>query len=185
MKKKYIVILSVFVLTCIFVVTILVNNHNLKKLKHYSDINTLLYQGEVTEEVLEQDEREEFQKYQEDASLNELKLDDATEQEMLDTYGYSDFKKDVTAELGGYPSNVTVSSVKLSNSVIVRATYKDYYITFVANDEFVKGTVSTLGDDGALQEVFNWTPTVNNWHYFLTYTDTLNKIDSEVIIHEK
>ena len=162
MKKKYIVILSVFVLTCIFVVTILVNNHNLKKLKHYSDINTLLYQGEVTEEVLEQDEREEFQKYQEDASLNELKLDDATEQEMLYTYGYSDFKKDVTAELGGYPSNVTVSSVKASNSVIVRATYKNYYITFVGNEDFVKGTVEELGAEDVLHEVFSWSPTENN-----------------------
>lgn len=145
-----------------FVFTILVNNHRLKELKHYNDVNTLVYKGEATEEILEQDEREEFQRYQEEASLNELKFDDATEQEMLTTYGYADFKKAVKEELGWYPSNVTVSSVKASNSVIVRATYKNYYVTFVGNNNFVKGTVEELGVEDVLHEVFTWSPTENN-----------------------
>lgn len=164
MKKKHIIILSVciFICTFMFVGTMLVKNHMLKELKHYSDVNTLVYKGEATEEILEQDEREEFQRYQEEASLNELKLDDATEQEMLATYGYSDFKKAVKEELGWYPLNVTVSSVKASNSVIVRATYKDYYVTFVGNEDFVKGTVEELGAEDALHEVFSWSPTENN-----------------------
>lgn len=164
MKKKHIIILSVcvFVFIYMFVGTILVKNHRLKELKHYSDVNTLVYKGEATEEILEQDEREEFQRYQEEASLNELKFDDATEQEMLATYGYSDFKKAVKEELGWYPLNVTVSSVKASNSVIVRATYKNYYVTFVGNDDFVKGTVDELGVEDVLQEVFSWSPTENN-----------------------
>lgn len=164
MKKKHIIILSVcvFVFVYMFVFTILVNNRRLKELKHYNDVNTLVYKGEATEEILEQDEREEFQRYQEDASLNELKFDDATEQEMLTKYGYSDFKKAVKEELGWYPSTVTVSSVKASNSVIVRATYKNYYVTFVGNEDFVKGTVDELGVEDALQEVFSWSPTENN-----------------------
>lgn len=164
MKKKHIIILSVcvFVFIYMFVFTMLVHNHRLKELKHYSEVNTLVYKGEATEEILEQDEREEFQRYQEEASLNELKFDDATEQEMLDTYGYKDFKKAVKEELGWYPSNVTVSSVKASNSVIVRATHKNYYITFVGNDNFVKGTVEELGAEDVLQEVFSWSPTENN-----------------------
>ena len=81
---------------------------------------------------------------------------------MLDTYGYEDFRKAVKEEFGWYPSNVTVSSVKASNSVIVRATYKNYYITFVGNDNFVKGTVEELGAEDVLQEVFSWSPTENN-----------------------
>ena len=164
MKKKHIIILSVciFICVCMFVGTMLVKNHRLKELKHYSDVNTLVYKGEATEEILEQDEREEFQRYQEEASLNELKFDDATEQEMLATYGYVDFKKAVKEELGWYPSNVTVSSVKASNSVIVRATYKNYYVTFVGNEDFVKGTVDELGADNVLHEVFSWSPTENN-----------------------
>lgn len=164
MKKKHIIILSVcvFVFIYMFVFTMLVHNHRLKELKHYSEVNTLVYKGEATEEILEQDEREEFQQYQEEASLNELKFDDATEQEMLDTYGYEDFKKAVKEELGWYPLNVTVSSVKASNSVIVRATHKNYYITFVGNDNFVKGTVEELGTEDVLQEVFSWSPTENN-----------------------
>lgn len=164
MKKKHIIILSVcvFVFIYMFVGTMLVKNHRLKELKHYSDVNTLVYKGEATEEILEQDEREEFQRYQEEASLNELKFDDVTEQEMLATYGYSDFKKAVKEELGWYPLNVTVSSVKASNSVIVRATYKNYYVTFVGNDDFVKGTVDELGVEDVLQEVFSWCPTENN-----------------------
>ena len=164
MKKKHIIILSVcvFVFVYMFVGTMLVHNHRLKELKHYSDVNTLVYKGEATEEILEQDEREEFQRYQEEASLNELKFDDATEQEMLATYGYADFKKAVKEELGWYPSNVTVSSVKASNSVIVRATYKDYYVTFVGNEDFVKGTVEELGAEDVLHEVFSWSPTENN-----------------------
>lgn len=164
MKKKHIIILSVcvFVFIYMFVGTMLVKNHRLKELKHYSDVNTLVYKGEATEEILEQDEREEFQRYQEEASLNELKFDDATEQEMLATYGYSDFKKAVKEEFGWYPSNVTVSSVKASNSVIVRATYKNYYVTFVGNEDFVKGTVDELGVEDVLQEVFSWSPTENN-----------------------
>lgn len=164
MKKKHIIILSVcvFIFVYMFVFTMLVNNHRLKELKHYSDVNTLVYKGEATEEILEQDEREEFQRYQEEASLNELKFDDATEQEMLATYGYSDFKKAVKEELGWYPLNVTVSSVKASNSVIVRATYKDYYVTFVGNENFVKGTVEELGAEDVLHEVFSWSPTENN-----------------------
>ena len=82
MKKKHIIILSVciFICVCMFVGTMLVNNHMLKEMKHYSDVNTLVYKGEATEEILEQDEIEKFQRYQEDASLNELKFDDATEQ---------------------------------------------------------------------------------------------------------
>ena len=164
MKKKHIIILSVcvFVFIYMFVGTILVKNHRLKELKHYSDVNTLVYKGEATEEILEQDEREELQRYQEEASLNELKFDDATEQEMLATYGYADFKKAVKEELGWYPSNVTVSSVKASNSVIVRATYKNYYVTFVGNEDFVKGTVEELGAEDVLHEVFSWSPTENN-----------------------
>ena len=164
MKKKHIIILSVcvFVFIYMFVGTMLVKNHRLKELKHYSDVNTLVYKGEATEEILEQDEREEFQRYQEEASLNELKFDDATEQEMLATYGYAGFKKAVKEELGWYPSNVTVSSVKASNSVIVRATYKNYYVTFVGNADFVKGTVDELGADNVLHEVFSWSPTENN-----------------------
>ena len=164
MKKKHIIILSVcvFVFIYMFVGTMLVKNHRLKELKHYSDVNTLVYKGEATEEILEQDEREEFQRYQEEASLNELKFDDATEQEMLATYGYSDFKKAVKEELGWYPLNVTVSSVKASNSVIVRATYKNYYVTFVGNEDFVKGTVEELGAEDVLHEVFSWSPTENN-----------------------
>lgn len=164
MKKKHIIILSVcvFVFIYMFVGTMLVKNHRLKELKHYSDVNTLVYKGEATEEILEQDEREEFQRYQEEASLNELKFDDATEQEMLATYGYSDFKKAVKEELGWYPLNVTVSSVKASNSVIVRATYKNYYVTFVGNEDFVKGTVEELEAEDVLHEVFSWSPTENN-----------------------
>ena len=164
MKKKHIIILSVcvFVFIYMFVGTMLVKNHRLKELKHYSDVNTLVYKGEATEEILEQDEREEFQRYQEEASLNELKFDDATEQEMLANYGYSDFKKAVKEEFGWYPSTVTVSSVKASNSVIVRATYKNYYVTFVGNEDFVKGTVDELGVEDVLQEVFSWSPTENN-----------------------
>lgn len=164
MKKKHIIILSVcvFVFIYMFVSTMLVKNHRLKELKHYSDVNTLVYKGEATEEILEQDEREEFQRYQEEASLNELKFDDATEQEMLATYGYADFKKAVKEELGWYPPTVTVSSVKASNSVIVRATYKNYYVTFVGNEDFVKGTVDELGADNVLHEVFSWSPTENN-----------------------
>lgn len=164
MKKKHIIILSVcvFVFIYMFVSTMLVKNHRLKELKHYSDVNTLVYKGEATEEILEQDEREEFQRYQEEASLNELKFDDATEQEMLATYDYADFKKAVKEELGWYPPTVTVSSVKASNSVIVRATYKNYYVTFVGNEDFVKGTVDELGADNVLHEVFSWSPTENN-----------------------
>lgn len=164
MKKKHIIILSVcvFVFIYMFVGTMLVKNHRLKELKHYSDVNTLVYKGEATEEILEQDEREEFQRYQEEASLNELKFDDVTEQEMLATYGYSDFKKAVKEELGWYPSKVTVSSVKASNSVIVRATYKNYYVTFVGNDDFVKGYVEELGAEDVLHEVFTWSPSENN-----------------------
>lgn len=164
MKKKHIIILSVcvFVFIYMFVGTMLVKNHRLKELKHYSDVNTLVYKGEATEEILEQDEREEFQRYQEEASLNELKFDDATEQEMLATYGYADFKKAVKEEFGWYPSKVTVSSVKASNSVIVRATYKNYYVTFVGNNNFVKGTVEELGVEDVLHVVFTWSPTENN-----------------------
>ena len=164
MKKKHIIILSacIFICTFMFVGTMLVKNHMLKEMKHYSDVNTLVYKGEATEEILEQDEREKFQRYQEETSLNELKFDDATEQEMLATYGYADFKKAVKEELGWYPSTVTVSSVKASNSVIVRATYKNYYVTFVGNENFVKGTVEELGAEDALHEVFSWSPTENN-----------------------
>ena len=164
MKKKHIIILSVciFICTFIFVGTMLVKNHMSNELKHYSVVNTLVYKGEATEEILEQDEREEFQRYQEEASLNELKFDNATEQEMLATYGYADFKKAVKEELGWYPSNVTVSSVKASNSVIVRSTYKNYYVTFVGNEDFVKGTVEELGAEDVLYEVFSWSPTENN-----------------------
>lgn len=164
MKKKHIIILSVciFICVCMFVGTMLVKNHMFKELKHYSDVNTLVYKGDATEEILEQDEREKFQRYQEDASINELKFDNATEQEMLANYGYSDFKKAVKEEFGWYPSTVTVSSVKASNSVIVRATYKNYYVTFVGNEDFVKGTVDELGVEDVLQEVFSWSPTENN-----------------------
>ena len=81
---------------------------------------------------------------------------------MLATYGYADFKKAVKEELGWYPLTVTVSSVKASNSVIVRATHKNYYVTFVGNEDFVKGTVDELGADNVLHEVFSWSPTENN-----------------------
>lgn len=164
MKRKHIIVLSVCVLicVCVFVVVMLVNNHKLKELKHFSDVNTLVYKGEATEEILEQDEREKFQRYQEEASLNELKFDNDTEQEMLATYGYADFKKAVKEEFGWYPSKVTVSSVKTSNSVIVRATYKNYYVTFVGNNNFIKGTVEELGVEDVLYEVFTWSPAENN-----------------------